>query len=123
MNSHNKNEDRMSGVQLTVALVLGLLVAAGTPRVASSQVTDLTQIPIPELTLQDESLQSALIAIIEGTGMSHIIPVIAAEADSTRIGSMLLRNITVADALDIILEPQGLTWVQDGDIIHFRFNV
>lgn len=103
--------------QATAALLLVALGALSAPGAARAQVIDLTQLTIPELRIKGESLQSALYAIIEGTGLSHVIPRFGTEQDSVLIGSLLLRNVTVDEALREVLEPQGWTYRQEGNFL------
>lgn|GEM_PF-2761197 len=109
--------------QVTAALLLALLGALWGPGTARAQVVDLTQLVIPELRIEGESLQSALFAIIEGTGLSHVIPRFGAEQDSVQISSLLLQNVTVADALREVLEPQGLTYRLEGNFLRIIPNI
>jgi len=109
--------DNMRRRQVTAALLLVALGALSVPGAARAQVIDLTQLMIPELRIEGESLQSALYAIIEGTGLSHVIPRFGTEQDSVLIGSLLLRNVTVDEALREVLEPQGWTYRQEGNFL------
>ncbi|MFC1500504.1 type II secretion system protein GspD [Candidatus Zixiibacteriota bacterium] len=98
-------------------LLLSLCMIAAAPDPASAQAVDLTTQIIPELILVDESLQDALFSIIRGTGLSHIIPKYGTEQDSLQIGHLHLQDISVADALTLILEPLGLTYRQEENFI------
>ena len=109
--------------QIMAALLLalpGMLLSPGNIR---AQVIDLNQLVIPELRIQGESLQSALFAIIQGTGLSHVIPRFGTAQDSVQISSLLLQNVTVADALREVLEPQGLTYCQEGNFLRIIPNI
>ena len=109
--------------QMTAALLLALPGILLSPGNIQAQVIDINQLVIPELRIQGESLQSALFAIIEGTGLSHVIPRFGTAQDSVQITSLLLQNVTVADALREVLEPQGLTYRQEGNFLRIIPNI
>ncbi|MFC1627501.1 type II secretion system protein GspD [Gemmatimonadota bacterium] len=90
---------------------------------ASAQTVDLSQEEIIELILVDETLQEALFKVIQGTGVSHIIPKYGTQQDSLQISHLHLRNISVADALTLILEPLGLTWRHEVSGIRILPNI
>ncbi len=102
--------------QVIAAVFLALLCTVAGQGRAQGQV-DLSQIDIPLLQLGAGSLQEALTVIIDISGLSHIIPRFGTEKDSLLIGSLVLRNTNVADALDLILKPLGLTYIQQRDFI------
>ncbi len=104
-------------------LLLSLCLIASAPEPTHAQAVDLTTQIIPELILVDESLQEALFAIIRGTGLSHIIPKYGTEQDSLQIGHLHLQEISVADALMLILEPLGLTYHQEENFIQILPNI
>jgi type II secretory pathway component GspD/PulD (secretin) len=95
---------------LHAVLVLLIVLQFSAPGNARAQVIDPLQTEIVELTLENETLQEALFKVIRGTGVSHIIPRFGTAQDSLQISHLLLRNISVADALDLILKPLGLTY-------------
>ena len=109
--------------QMMAALLLALPGILLSPGNIQAQVIDINQLVIPELRIQGESLQSALFAIIEGTGLSHVIPRFGTAQDSVQISSLLLQNVTVADALREVLEPQGLTYRQEGNFLRIIPNI
>ncbi len=109
--------------QMTAALLLALPGILLSPGNIQAQVVDINQLVIPELRIQGESLQSALFAIIEGTGLSHVIPRFGTAQDSVQISSLVLQNVTVADALREVLEPQGLTYRQEGNFLRIIPNI
>jgi len=109
--------------QMMAALLLAVPGIFLSPGNIQAQVIDINQLVIPELRIQGESLQSALFAIIQGTGLSHVIPRFGAAQDSVQISSLLLQNVTVADALREVLEPQGLTYRQEGNFLRIIPNI
>jgi len=103
--------------------LLSLFLIVSAPGETNAQVVDLTTEMIPELILVDETLQEALFAIIQGTGLSHIIPKYGTEQDSLQIGHLYLQDISVADALILILEPLGLTYRREENFIRIMPNI
>ena len=103
--------------QVIITCMLALLCIVSVADRADAQQRPLSEIMIPELLIEGGSLQQALDLIIESTGLSHIIPRFGTEQDSVLIGSLVLRNISVADALDLVLTPLNLTYVQQGNFI------
>ncbi len=120
---YGKKGVNMRRRQMTAALLLALPSILLSPGNIQAQVIDLNQLVIPELRIQGESLQTALFAIIQGTGLSHVIPRFGTAQDSVQISSLLLQNVTVADALREVLEPQGLTYRQEGNFLRIIQNI
>lgn len=120
---YGKKGVNMRRRQMTAAMLLALPGILLSPGNIQAQVIDLNQLVIPELRIRGESLQTALFAIIQGTGLSHVIPRFGTAQDSVQISSLLLQNVTVADALREVLEPQGLTYRQEGNFLRIIQNI
>ncbi|MFC1595306.1 type II secretion system protein GspD [Gemmatimonadota bacterium] len=107
--------------------LLSLFLIASAPCLTEAQVVaqavDLDERKVAILDLSNETLQEALFAIIEGTGLSHIIPKFGNEQDSLSIGRLHLRDISVADALTLVLEPLGLTYRQEENYLRILPNI
>jgi general secretion pathway protein D len=95
-------------------LLLGLLAA---PRPAGAQGVDLTQTTVREIIIQEGSLQEAVDAILAGSNVAVYIPSFAAGQDTIKIHRFVLRNVSIAQALTTVLQPMGLTWVMDGNML------
>lgn len=108
---------------LPAVWLLSLFLIASAPCITEAQAIDLDEKTVALLDLSDETLQEALFAIIEGTGLSHIIPKFGTEQDSLSIGRLHLRDISVADALTLVLEPLGLTYRQEENFLRILPNI
>jgi len=100
-------------------LLLGALVAPGPVR---AQI-DLTQTMVRELIVEEGSLQEAVDAILAGSNVAVYIPTFGAGQDTLKIHRLVLRNVSIAQALTTVLQPMGLTWVVDGNLLRIMEDV
>lgn len=106
---------------ISLALLLALAAGSAASRVQAQELN--LQETVPLLDIQDRTLQDVLLQILEGTGMSVVIPTFGTEQDSIRISRLRLRNTTVDRALRYVLEPQGLTYRVEEGVLRIEENL
>ncbi len=104
-------------------LLLGLLGLVGAPRPTGAQGVDLTQSMVLEVIIEEGSLQEAVDAILAGSNVAVYIPSFAAGQDTLKIHRFVLRNVSIAQALTTVLQPMGLTWVMDGNMLRIMSDL
>ena len=97
-----------------IILILGILSsgASGQSSVATTPSSKLTQMDLDELDIKDLPILDALKIISEKTGLN----IIAGEDVTGKI-TIYLKNVSVAEALRIVLQSNGLAYVEEGSII------
>jgi type II secretory pathway component GspD/PulD (secretin) len=101
------------------------LIAVLSPSAARAQQIDPLQTQIQVLRFDEATtLLEALNAVLAVTDVSVIIPEFGTAQDSVRIGRMVLRNVTLADALTYLLEPQDLRYsLEEGNFLRIEPNI